>query len=251
MRAEVFPVMNAVAYPAPTLFPGLRRMAFPFVFGPAARPRKPDAPGALAGGSPEAPVPEAVVPVRAEVRELMERIVRRDERALELLYDRFSKTLYAAVVCIVKSREDAEEILCEVFHQVWERAAQYDAARGAVYTWLLRMARNRAIDKIRSKDHKNSRLDADHDGEMDGFEAGQALSALDGIVLSERAAVVKEALAEISPEQRHVLEAAYFEGYTQSQIAARAGLPLGTVKTRMRDGMKVLQNRLKGRMEWP
>jgi RNA polymerase sigma-70 factor (ECF subfamily) len=188
---------------------------------------------------------------RAQIQELMERIVLRDERALEILYDRFSKVLYAAVLCIVKSREDAEEILCEVFHQVWEKAASYDPARGAVYTWLLRAARNRAIDKIRSKDHKNSRLAADQDGEMDAYEGPETPSALDGIVLSERAAVVKAALGGIAPEQRSVLEAAYFEGYTQSQIAARAGLPLGTVKSRMRDGMKVLQATLKGRIEWP
>lgn len=194
---------------------------------------------------------DAVVPVRAEARELMERIVRRDERALELLYDRFSKALYAAVVCVVKSREDAEEILCEVFQQAWDRAAQYDAERGAVYTWLLRMARNRAIDKLRSKAHKTDLLGAEQDGEMDVFEAVETAGPLDRIVLSERAVAVKAALAEISPEQRRVLEAAYFEGYTQSQIAAQAGLPLGTVKTRMRDGMKVLQTMLKGRMEWP
>jgi RNA polymerase sigma-70 factor (ECF subfamily) len=191
----------------------------------------------------------------SEAAELMARVARRDERALETLYDRYSKVLYAAMVCIVKSREDAEELLCEVFQQVWERGTSYDPARGAVYTWLLRMARNRAIDKIRSRAHKNQGLQVDvggdSPGDMDVFAGSSADNPLDGIVLSERAAAVRAAFAEISGEQRAVLEAAYFEGYTQSQIAERSGLPLGTVKTRMRDGTIALRARLKDRVEWP
>jgi RNA polymerase sigma-70 factor (ECF subfamily) len=191
----------------------------------------------------------------SEAAELMLRVARRDERALETLYDRYSKVLYAAMVCIVKSRDDAEELLCEVFQQVWERAASYDPARGAVYTWLLRMARNRAIDRIRSKDHKNRALQSDVAGDdpadMDVFAGSSAPDPLDGIVLTERASAVREAFAGISPEQRAVLESAYFEGYTQSQIAARTGLPLGTVKTRMRDGMIALRVLLQEKVEWP
>jgi RNA polymerase sigma-70 factor (ECF subfamily) len=191
----------------------------------------------------------------SEAAELMSRIARRDERALETLYDRYSKVLYAAMVCIVKSRDDAEELLCDVFQQVWDRAQSYDPMRGAVYTWLLRMARNRAIDRIRSRDHKNRALEADiggdDPGDMDLFAGSSADNALDGIVLSERAAAVRAAFAGISAEQRAVLEAAYFEGRTQSQIAARDGLPLGTVKTRMRDGMIALRGLLKEKVEWP
>jgi RNA polymerase sigma-70 factor (ECF subfamily) len=186
-----------------------------------------------------------------EAAELMGRIVGRDERALEILYDRFSRALYAAVIVIVKKREDAEEILCEIFQQVWEKAASYDLERGAVYTWLLRMARNRAIDRIRSREYKNRSQDADEVEEMDALAAPSAENALDHIVLSERAGFVKQALGEISPDQRRVLEIAYFEGFSQSQIAERLDLPLGTVKTRMRDGMKALQALLKGRIEWP
>jgi RNA polymerase sigma-70 factor (ECF subfamily) len=187
----------------------------------------------------------------SEAASLMSRIVGREERALEILYDRFSKALFSAIVCIVKRREDAEEILCEVFQQVWERAAAYDPEKGAVYTWLLRMARNRAIDKLRSKQHKNSSRDAGEIEEMDSLAGPSAENALDHIVLAERADMVKGALGGISAEQRRVLEIAYFEGYSQSQIAERLDLPLGTVKTRMRDGMKALQGLLKGRIEWP
>ena len=191
----------------------------------------------------------------SEATDLMIRIVRRDERALETLYDRYSKVLYASMVCIVKSRDDAEELLCEVFQQVWERAASYDPSRGAVYTWLLRMARNRAIDKIRSRAHKNRALEADvagdDPGDMDVFAGTSEESPLDGLVLTERAAAVREAFAGLSADQRAALTAAYFEGLTQSQIAARDGLPLGTVKTRMRDGVIALRALLQEKVEWP
>jgi RNA polymerase sigma-70 factor (ECF subfamily) len=191
----------------------------------------------------------------SEAADLMARVAMRDERALETLYDRYSKVLYAAMVCIVKSREDAEELLCDVFQQVWDRATSYDPARGAVYTWLLRMARNRAIDKIRSRAHKNQGLQVDVGGDdpgnMDVYAGSSDANPLDGIVLSERAAAVRAAFSGISVEQRSVLEAAYFEGYTQSQIAERNGLPLGTVKTRMRDGTIALRALLQDRVEWP
>jgi len=183
--------------------------------------------------------------------ELMERIVLRDPRALETLYERFSKALYGAILPIVKKKEDAEEILCEIFLQVWEKAASYDVHKGSVYTWLLRMARNRAIDKIRSKSYKNQRQEADDVEDMDDFVSQSSESPLDGILLSERAEIVRTALTHISPDQRLVLETAYFEGYTQSEIAERLKLPLGTVKTRMRDGMKSLQGQLKEVITWP
>jgi RNA polymerase sigma-70 factor (ECF subfamily) len=190
-------------------------------------------------------------PVLTETSELMERIVARDEKALDLLYERFSSALYAVILRIVKSREDADEILCEIFMQVWNKASSYDLARGATYTWLVSMARNRAIDRIRSKGYKNSKQNGDDPSELDMLENLSSESPLETILLSERASVVREALRGISQEQRTVLEIAYFEGYTQSQIAERLALPLGTVKTRMRDGMKALQALLRGRIEWP
>ena len=187
----------------------------------------------------------------SDVKELMEKIVQRDPKALDALYDRFSKTLHSVIVSIVKSKEDAEEILCEIFFQVWEKAPTYDLGKGSVYTWLLTMARHRAIDKIRSKGYKNQKQNADEVEDMDDFAASNANNALDTLVLSERATLVKSALAKISADQRHVLEVAYFEGHTQSQIAERLNLPLGTVKTRMRDGMKSLQELLKEVITWP
>lgn len=185
----------------------------------------------------------AWVNLPTEIPLLMQRIAARDAIALRDLYSAFSKAIYNAIFAIVKRKEDAEEILCEIFFQVWERAPSYDIAKGSVYTWLLTMARNRAIDRIRSKGYKSGKNESAM--EVDDIAAFDSYNQLDNVLLSERAAIVKSALQKISPDQRRVLETAYFEGQTQSEIAATLGVPLGTVKSRVRDGMKAMQGLLK------
>ena len=179
-----------------------------------------------------------------EIPLLMQRIAQRDAVALRDLYGRFSKVLYNAIYAIVKGKEDAEEILCEIFQQVWEKAPSYDIGKGSVYTWLLTMARNRAIDRIRSKGYKAGKS-TDGGGDMDDMIGTDHYNQLDQVLLAERAAQVKQALERISTEQRKVLETAYFDGSTQTEIAVQLGVPLGTVKSRVRDGMKALQGLLK------
>lgn len=178
-----------------------------------------------------------------DIPDLMQRIAQRDDKALAELYGRFSKALYNVIFGIVKRKEDAEEILCEIFFQVWEKAPAYDIAKGSVYTWLLTMARNRSIDRLRSKGFKNGR--AESAMETDDVAGQDGHSQLDNVVLEERAGIVKTALGKISRDQRRVLETAYFEGLTHSEIAASLGVPLGTVKSRVRDGMKAMQALLK------
>jgi RNA polymerase sigma-70 factor, ECF subfamily len=178
-----------------------------------------------------------------EVPALMQRIALRDDKALEELYARFSKALYNVIYAIVKRKEDAEEILCDIFFQVWEKAPVYDVSKGSVYTWLLAMARNRSIDRLRSKGYKSSRAESGQ--EPDDMAGMDASNQLDNVVLAQRAAIVKSALGRISPEQRRVLETAYFEGRSQTEIATDLGIPLGTVKSRVRDGMKAMQSLLK------
>lgn len=186
-----------------------------------------------------------VAPAGPGMTECMERIATRDPRALETLYDRYSRVLFAVILSIVKRKEDAEEILGDIFFQVWEKAERYDASKGSVYGWLLALARNRSIDRLRSKGYKQGRQEDSETGEMDGF-AGEGLdNPLDKADLSQRMTRVRAALEKISPDQRRVIETAYLEGYSQSEVAERLGLPLGTVKTRMRDGMKHLQTLLR------
>lgn len=178
-----------------------------------------------------------------EIPILMQRIAQRDAKALRDLYGRFSKAIYNAIFSIVKRKEDAEEILCEIFQVVWEKAPTYDISKGSVYTWLLAMARNRAIDRIRSKGYKSGQNESAV--QMDDMASLDHYTQLDHVLLAERAAIVKSALQKISPDQRRVLETAYFEGQTQVEIAATLGVPLGTVKSRVRDGMKAMQGLLK------
>lgn len=182
----------------------------------------------------------------AEVAELMAGLVSRDPKALEELYLRFSKTLYNVIFAMVRRKEDAEEILCDVFQQAWEKAASYDGSKGAVYTWLLTMSRHRAIDRLRSKGYKaQNSVDPEGTDVVESLPAQEGNNPLDQALLSERAVLVRSALERISPDQRRILEIAYFEGRSQSEIATALALPLGTVKSRVRDGMKALQGLLK------
>ncbi len=181
----------------------------------------------------------------AEWAACLERIVQSDPRALEALYDRFSPLLFGTILAIVKRREDAEDVLCELFHQIWRKAAAFDSAKGSVHGWLLSLARNRAIDKLRSRDFKRGKLEDGAVMDMDGYGREGEPDPLDMAAHSQRMVRVRAALGKIHPEQRRVIEEAYFSGYSQSQVSDRLGMPLGTVKTRMRDGMKILQSLLK------
>jgi RNA polymerase sigma-70 factor (ECF subfamily) len=184
--------------------------------------------------------------IAVDIAGLMAGIARKDPKALEEMYLRFSKALYNVIFSIVRRREDAEEILGDVFHQAWEKASTYDDAKGSAYTWLLSLSRNRAIDRLRSKGYKAETRSSDGGEAVEELPGSEGVSPLDQVVLSERADLVRGALPRISPDQRRILEIAYFEGLTQSEVAERLEIPLGTVKSRMRDGMKALQGLLEG-----
>lgn len=169
----------------------------------------------------------------------MHAIVRGDEAALGSLYDRYRLILFALLVRILNSRQEAEDILQEVFIQVWRRAGNFDEKRGKPFTWLVTLARSRAIDRLRQLSARERLAVAS--AEEAPPEASDA--AVDAY-RSEQKEIVAEALAQLPEEQRHSLVLAYFEGLTQSEIATRLGTPLGTVKTRMRSGMIKLRELL-------
>lgn len=164
--------------------------------------------------------------------ELLHAIARRDEQALASLYDRYRLILFGLTMRILNSREDAEDVLQEVLLQVWRRASDFDEQRGRPFTWLVTLARSRAIDRLRVLGSRK-RLAASAAQETAEETSDAALDALK----SEQRQIVKTALAELPEDQRHTLILAYFEGLTQSEIAAKLDTPLGTVKTRMRSGM--------------
>jgi RNA polymerase sigma-70 factor (ECF subfamily) len=164
--------------------------------------------------------------------ELLHAIARGDEAALARLYDSYRVILFGLLVRILNSREEAEDILQEVFIQVWRRAKDFDEQRGRPFTWLVTLARSRAIDRLRQLGARQ-RLAASAEQER----VEESSDALTDTIRGTQKEVVRRALAELPEDQRHTLLLAYFEGLTQSEIAAKLGAPLGTIKTRMRSGM--------------
>jgi len=176
---------------------------------------------------------------KVEDSALLHRIALRDQNAFALLYDRYATVLYSLCLAIVKRANDAEDVLQECFLQIWEKAHAFDGLKGSVYTWLVTMARNRAIDRLRSKHFQISRQQQP-DFNFDMIAANDSASPLDHASMAERARYVRQAFTRLPAEQREVLQMAYFEGYSQSEIAGQLQIPLGTVKTRARQAIKKL-----------
>jgi RNA polymerase sigma-70 factor (ECF subfamily) len=168
---------------------------------------------------------------------LIARIVARDSAAVGELYDGHSRLLYGLILRIVKDRSEAEEILQEVFVQVWTRADTYNVQLGTPIAWLVRIARNRSIDRLRANTVRTRTVEATP--LPPPVETPEARAAM-----SEQQRAVARALEELPPDQRQLIECAYFSGLTQSELATRFGLPLGTVKTRVRTGMMTLRRDL-------
>ena len=182
--------------------------------------------------------------MRAEVSQvsdvaLLQAIARGDEASLARLYDQYRVILFGLLVRILNSREEAEDVLQEVFLQVWRRAGDFDEERGRPFTWLVTLARSRAIDRLRVLASRQRLADS-----AAQEVTGEASDAVADTLHAEQREIVARALATLPEEQRRTLKLAYFEGLTQSEIATQLGTPLGTVKTRMRTGMMKLRELL-------
>jgi RNA polymerase sigma-70 factor, ECF subfamily len=175
---------------------------------------------------------------------LLKAIAARDEAALAQLYDRYRTILFGLLMRILNNREEAEDVLQEVFLQVWRKAADFDESRGRPFTWLVTLARSRGIDRLRTLASR------ERVAEAGAREVSEVISdAATDAVKSEQRGLVSDALAKLPDEQKRPIMLAYFDGLTQSEIAARLGAPLGTVKTRMRTGMIRLRELLAGQGE--
>jgi RNA polymerase sigma-70 factor (ECF subfamily) len=175
--------------------------------------------------------------------ESLRAIARGDEQSLAALYDRYSRILFSLAQRILNDREEAEDVLQEVFLQVWKTASSFDEKRGRPFTWLAVMTRSRAIDRLRSQ--ASRRRVIDESGEMVPFQ-DDASGGLRAVEHSERRETVSAALRQLPEAQRRTLLLAYFEGLSQTEIAERTGTPLGTIKTRMRSAMIRLRELLPG-----
>lgn len=176
--------------------------------------------------------------------DLLHAVARGDEPALAALYDRYRVILFGLLVRILNSREEAEDVLQEVFLQVWRRAADFDEQRGRPFTWLVTLSRSRAIDRLRVLAARQRLADSAAKEATD-----EASDAVADTLHAEQREIVARALASLPEEQQRTLKLAYFEGLTQSEIATQLGTPLGTVKTRMRAGMMKLRELLGEQMK--
>lgn len=164
---------------------------------------------------------------------LLKRIAQQDQAALADLYDRYARILYAVAFKSLGSAQESEEVVLDVFSQVWRTAANYDLTRSRVDTWLFMIARSRTLDRLRrlQRSTKIALASADAAKSQPSQQSGDPI---EDVLLLERRAHVLTAIAQLPEEQRQAIELAYYKGLTQSEIAAQLGLSLGTVKTRIR-----------------
>lgn len=179
--------------------------------------------------------------------DLVLRMARGDEQALGMLYDRFGGVLYAVAFRVLGEKADTEEVVLEAFAQAWRDAGRFDPARGSAAAWLTMMARSRALDLVRSQSRR-ARI-TDTAAREDSSTAPAMSSGFtppgSAVEEDERRRAVRQALDGLAPPQRQAIELAYYEGLSQSEIAARLQEPLGTIKTRMRLGMQKLREALR------
>jgi RNA polymerase sigma factor (sigma-70 family) len=173
---------------------------------------------------------------------LLRQVADRRPEALGVLYNRYGSTLLALAARILGGTPEAEEVLQEVFLHVWNHAGRYDPTRSSVSTWLVLIGRSRAIDRLRTR----KVVERTHENAALRDPAGHASpEGVESVFVHERRERVRGEMEKLPPEQRQVLEMAFYEGLSQSEIAARAGLPLGTVKTRTLLAMKKLRGALR------
>ena len=173
--------------------------------------------------------------------DLARRLRERDAGAMRELYDHYGRLIYSLIQRMVRNSAAAEDLVQETFLRIWNRMPAFDQERGALGPWVLTVARNRAIDYLRSADGRMSAgaLDLDrleHPGQFCDFD-NRALSL-------DRARMLKEAFEKLTPNQKTVIELAYYEGLSQTEMADRMQQPLGTIKTWVRSALKVLREQL-------
>lgn len=176
--------------------------------------------------------------------ELLRRTGMGERQSFEALYDRFSGVLFSTACRILNQQEAAEDLIQEVFVQIWEKAALYDPKRGKPLTWAITLTRNRAIDRLRSI-HRRQKLseEIEREAEIDNYQTDK--SSAEEVTTSEKSQIIREAILQLSPDQRCAIELAFFSGLTQTEIAEILHEPLGTVKARIRRGMTRLRDLLK------
>jgi len=173
---------------------------------------------------------------------LVHQLLQRDVDAFEQLYDRHSRIVYALVLRIVQQASTAEEVVQDVFLQLWRNARRYDARRGPFVPWLMAVARNRALDHLRLKSERQRRREDQSEELPPVFDSPQFEKALDEKRRAER---VRAVMSSLNPQQKKAIELAYFEGLSHTEIAETLKEPLGTIKSWIRNGLLRLKEGLR------
>jgi RNA polymerase sigma-70 factor (ECF subfamily) len=173
--------------------------------------------------------------------ELMQRLHHRDTRAFEAIFDRYGDLVYSTALRVLRDPHLAEDVSQEIFVRLWRKPESYVAERGRFLTWLISVTRNRAVDEVRSRGRRQRHETASPEEQERELPASDSIDPALNAQLAEQARIVRAALAELPPEQREIIELAYFGGLTQQEISDRLDQPLGTVKTRIRLGMQKLR----------
>jgi len=170
---------------------------------------------------------------------LVQAIAAGDQLALHALYERAHRPVFTLIVRLTANRETAEELTVDVFHDVWRRASQYDAAAGTVLGWIMNQARSRAIDRLRFEGRKRRNNGGDVQPPAD-----VAADPYDVLELREQGEALRAALAALTPDERQAIETTFFTGLSHAEAASRLNAPLGTIKTRIRSGLHKLRHAL-------
>jgi RNA polymerase sigma-70 factor, ECF subfamily len=176
---------------------------------------------------------------------LVRSIAAGDQRALHALYQRTHRIVFTSIVRITRNRETGEELTVDVFHDVWRRAPEYDAAYGSVVGWVMNLARSRAIDRVRFE-HRKKRVDAKPD---DPAAPPLEKSPQEALEWEEQGRRLRDALTVLTPQERQAIETAFFFGLTHAEVAERLNEPLGTIKTRIRSGVRKLREALRSEVK--
>jgi RNA polymerase sigma factor (sigma-70 family) len=174
--------------------------------------------------------------IKYSEEELIQQIRQKDQKAFSYLYDNYSRALFGAVHAIVNDKEESEDILQKTFLKIWNGFSSYDPEKGRLYTWMLNIARNLAIDSTRSKQGKMRSKIQSTDENVYKFE--NCLRATDQ---SHDTIGLKSILEKLKDDHKQIIDLAYFEGYTQEEMAIQLQIPIGTIKTRVRQALLKLR----------
>lgn len=169
---------------------------------------------------------------------LVSKLKAKDKHALSFLYDKYGAALYGSAMRIIQEEEVTEEVVQDVFMKIWSKIDQYDAKKGRLFTWMLNLTRNAAIDKIRSKEIKRSAKTDPMEGNVYTIDRQNNTEiSIDGIG-------VRELITSLDQHQQFVLQKVYFEGFSHSELSDEFDIPLGTVKSRLRSALKHLRRKV-------